>query len=100
MEAQPSQLAGSMSLAPNTSVTDCNSSAAGAGWGLVIWACVEDCRRNSSPAAPATQSVSKKDRFIGTGPWRITIQDRAAKGKSKVQRVSFRGVFPPPPGGL
>src|SRR5258708_33940 len=84
MEAEPSHLAGSMSLAPNTSVTDCHSSAEGAGWGLVIWAWVEDCRRNSSPAAPVTQSVSKKDRFIETGPRRITIQDRAAKGKSKV----------------
>src|SRR5260370_33215242 len=84
MEAEPSHLAGSMSLAPNTSVTDCNWSAEGAGWGLVIWACVEDCRRNSSPAAPATQSVSRKDRFIESGPWRITIQDRP--GNIKVDR--------------
>src|SRR5438876_8864675 len=43
MDAEPSHLAGSMSLAPNTSVTDCSSSAAGAGCGLVICACVEDC---------------------------------------------------------
>src|SRR5260221_7434040 len=71
MDAEPSHLAGSMSLAPNTSVTDCSSSAAGAGWGFVICACVEDCRSNSSAAAPARQSVSTKDRFMAnydTGP--------------------------------
>src|SRR5579859_4790117 len=85
MDAEPSQLAGCMSLEPKTRVTACNSSAAGAGCGFVICACVEDCRSNSK-AAQVNARVKVRDRVVKV----MSLATRYKSQALKVKAVRYR----------
>src|SRR5215470_15526552 len=87
-ETEPSHGDASASLAPKTSVTACNSSAAGADWGLVIWACVADSRQRRRATAVKTQAVRTSARVNMTGMLRKSKRKvKRSKGKNQKAKI-------------